>query len=324
MHKMFLPLLALGVLALPLGASAAEFRADETYALPKVETVSGNLYVAGGNLAIDGTVNGDLAAAGGNVIISGTVTKDALVAGGNVTISGTIGEDLRVVGGNVIISGTVNGEVVSAGGQVRLMPGAVVRGDFVAAGDSVMIDGRVEGKVIQPPKRDEKKEREGVAAFLGVLWFAKLLMMIATALVFYYLLRPGTREVITTAESRFWPELLRGFMVLIVVPVAVIVAAVTIIGIPVAFLSLLFYIASLVVGSVIGGILFGSIILRRALNWSAESLTLVTVVIGTILLQIVQLIPFVGWLVSLAFFLAAYGSLTNFIYQHAFRAWRGS
>lgn len=137
--------LTLGLVAFV--ANAAEFRAGDEYGLRKGETVSGNLYVAGGRVTVEGDVNGDLMAAGGNLIVSGLVAKDAAVAGGDITVSGAIGEDLRVGGGNIVISGNSGGDLLVAGGSVHVTSGAVVNGDATVAGGEVVMEGRLNGNL---------------------------------------------------------------------------------------------------------------------------------------------------------------------------------
>ncbi len=62
-----LAVLAVVLAALP--ALAADFRSGNEVTVASGEVINDDLYVAGGNLRIDGTVNGDLLAAGGTVTI---------------------------------------------------------------------------------------------------------------------------------------------------------------------------------------------------------------------------------------------------------------
>jgi len=136
------------LLFLVVPANATTFDAGETYTLPVSETVTDNLYAAGGNVNIDGAVDGDLLTAGGNVSLTGDVAKDAMVAGGTINITGSIGEDLRVAGGNITVGGNVGGEAVIAGGQITFLSGGRVGGDLTANGGSIRIDVPVGGNVI--------------------------------------------------------------------------------------------------------------------------------------------------------------------------------
>jgi len=59
----------------------------------------------------------------------------------------TIDGNLYAFGQSVRVEGTVDGDLISAGEKVELAPGGVVKGDVMAAGQSVAIDGKVEGDV---------------------------------------------------------------------------------------------------------------------------------------------------------------------------------
>jgi hypothetical protein len=145
MKKIFYPVILVAV-ALPLFASAAVFRTGEKVLIPKEESVSENLYVAGGTVNVDASVTGDLVAAGGEVLITGPVSQDALVAGGQIDLRSPVGGDVRVAGGSVKVSGVIGGDLVVAGGQVTLLPGGAVRGSVLVAGGEITLSGPV-GKV---------------------------------------------------------------------------------------------------------------------------------------------------------------------------------
>lgn len=70
---------------------------------------------------------------------------DLVVLGREAVVSGALRGTLVVVGGGATISGSVERNVVSLGGDVRLDPGAVVKGDLLVVG------GRVAGADAVPP-----------------------------------------------------------------------------------------------------------------------------------------------------------------------------
>lgn len=97
-------------------ARAAEVASGDQYILPRGEVLQDDLYVAGGEVIIDGTVEGDVVAAGGYVEINGVVMGDLLAAGGAVVVTGNIQDDVRAAGGAVILSGSVGDDFVAAAG----------------------------------------------------------------------------------------------------------------------------------------------------------------------------------------------------------------
>lgn len=135
------------MLGLPMLSLAAEIKYGRDLMFPKGETVSDDLYLAGGTVTVASDISGDLIAAGGNVFVSGTVSQDIWAASGNVNITGAVRDDVRAAGGNVTVSGNVAGDVLVAGGTVHIAPGVVVNGDVISAGGNVIIDGKVNGNV---------------------------------------------------------------------------------------------------------------------------------------------------------------------------------
>jgi hypothetical protein len=111
---------------------AAQFRSGEKVIVKEDETVEEDLYVAGGEVIVDGTIEGDLVVFAGQVTVNGLVIGDLIAAGGTVLLNGTVDDDIRV-----------------AGGVLKLGTGAEVADDVVAAGLSAETenDGSIDGSV---------------------------------------------------------------------------------------------------------------------------------------------------------------------------------
>lgn len=107
-----------------------------------------NLYVAGGNVLVNGKTLGDLYVAGGNVTIEGNVEGDLVAAGGNLYLNGEVGGDVRVAGGSMIINSKVGGDVVLLGGSVVLNEKSSVGGDLIVNSGEANISSPVAGKLV--------------------------------------------------------------------------------------------------------------------------------------------------------------------------------
>ena len=150
MNKKVLSALVVTALCLiPLSSAfAITLRGGETMSIGKDEIVQGDLYIAGGTVAVSGVVDGDLIAAGGRIIVNGSVASDLNAAGGSVDILGNVGDDVRVAGGQVTIgSEIILGDLVVAGGNVHILSSTNVRSDLVVAGGNVVLDGKIDGNV---------------------------------------------------------------------------------------------------------------------------------------------------------------------------------
>ena len=159
-------LVGLLLLALPFTVGqAGEFKAGEMVIIAPGDTVSSDLYaasrvvkmqgvaqqdvlVAGQRVDVSGSVGENLYAAGQTVMISGSVAGDITVFAEDVELSGVANSGIRATGGTITILGTVTGDVIIAGGELFLGPNAVINGDLIVAGESLLLQGTVHGQVL--------------------------------------------------------------------------------------------------------------------------------------------------------------------------------
>lgn len=355
---------------LPGPASAATLTWGENTVV--TQETRDNLYIGGGNVAVNGAVQGDALASGGVVTFSSPVRDDLAAAGGTVIVNADIGGDARVAGGTLAInSKQIGGDLLVAGGNVTLPPTLNVGKDAVVAGGNVNIDGAYKGSVrvyggnvtlagtyqddvkvsaqdkltfgdnlsiagnlvysapkeltvpvnavhgtvtYEAPKKQVGAETIAGAAF-GILFIWKLLAALIAALILLWVFPLLTRESASLGANHSGPEVLRGLVLFIVLPVVAILALVTVFGAMVAgavFLSfLLLLVLSCAVSGIVFGVWFERYILRRAevfISWK-------TVAIGTVLLHFISAVPFVGWVVAFGTMLVALGALAQIVYQ---------
>jgi len=355
MKKLIGLVLVAMVLAWPVVSLAATFKTGDSYSLARGQTVSDDLYVASGTITLSGLISGDLVAAGGNLSVTGNVAEDAILAGGTINLAGSVGDDARLAGGNISIDGTVLDDLFVAGGQVHLTSSAVVSGDLVVAGGQVIIDGRVNGSVnitsgevtlgdtaviagnfsyrsgkeaaIAPSARitgrttfnQVRRFDRGnfMGPFIVFSFFAKLILFAITSLLLLLIFKTKASQVIHRGLANFWPSLLRGFLVLVAVPVAIVLVCFTIIGIPIAALTLLGYIAMVMLSVIGAGMLFGSWLAKVLMKREPAPVDWKTAILGTIALFIVNLVPFLGWIVGFGFFLVTLGAIAKQWYDSA-------
>ena len=181
----FLRLLALVVLVLALTpgpAAAADIRQGDI-TIATTETIEDDLYVVGGNIAINGTINGDLIAAGGNITVDGNVTGDVVAAGNIIAIRGQVGGSVRAAGNSVVLDGKVTKDLLAGGNEVTILSngrvgrdailgstnvtvsGQIAR-DLQAGGTNVKIDGGVGGNVLATVEKLQLTDRATVGGSL--------------------------------------------------------------------------------------------------------------------------------------------------------------
>jgi hypothetical protein len=115
--------------------------------------VDGYVMAAGDDVGIQGSIGDDLWAAGRRVELGAPVADnarlagesvfvqpqaaighDALIAGRHVEVRGPVQHDLTIGAAEALIASEIGGSVRARAGSLKLLPGAVVRGDLVAYG----------------------------------------------------------------------------------------------------------------------------------------------------------------------------------------------
>ena len=147
----------IGVVALLLAVSvtflasapvlAMDARGGDTVTVASGEVVDDDLYVAGGDIIIDGTVNGDIFGVGRTFTINGIVNGAVTFAGQTMTVNGEIARSARLAGQTVNVSGSINGDLVAAGAAVNIASTAEIGGDLLVGAGNVRIDGLIGGDV---------------------------------------------------------------------------------------------------------------------------------------------------------------------------------
>lgn len=138
--KIALILFVFTVFIAPFDLSAATIRTDKGANVAQGESISGNIYLAGGEPKFLGNIDGDVVVVGGDVEISGNINGDVFSSGGNLNIKGNINGDARVVGGTIVVEKNISGDLVVIGSEIKIMPGAVVKGDLILIGASVILE----------------------------------------------------------------------------------------------------------------------------------------------------------------------------------------
>jgi hypothetical protein len=286
--------------------------------------VAGDIRVAGGNITVLNSAGGDLVVAGGqvNIMSESSVGKDGEIAGGNINYAGSVAGKLNIKGGNVYFNGTTGGNLVITAKEIKLGPNAVVGGnfDYYSPAEASM----AQGSLVQGASNFHKTEMplKNNAKPLGALGFGftafalviKSIMILVAALVMIYFFKNQSEPIVSNSVSSFWKEALKGFVILVVVPIAVILSFITVIGVFLGIITALFYALLIVVSSIISVLLFAQLCLKYIFKKPDYQLNWWVVILAVIVFAIISLIPFVGWIFTLIIFLSAFGSTSKYIY----------
>lgn len=238
--------------------------------------------------------------AGGDVTVEEGERIDTLVViGGDVTLLGDV-TDLVVVGGNTIVEGTVRGSLTAVGGDVTLQSTANVGDVYLVAGTVARDPGAtVRGSLEQ---RDAVDIPLGILTLLSIyFWIAWTLFALTAGLLFAAIGGAQLKRTATTMTGRLVNTIVGGVFFWIGLPVLAVIAMVTLIGLPVGLAIVLFLMPIVwFLGYIVAGARLGRLVLGR-FGRGAEARPFAATALGVLLLQLLLLVPGLGFLiVSLA------------------------
>ncbi len=284
----------------------------------------GNVRVVGGNILIEGVIEEDLLIGGGNITLSKSalIKGDLIIGGGNVLIESDVQGDLRIGGGQVMINSKIDGKVDAMVDELEIGPLAQLGGLKYKGAREAVIDEKavITGEIVFDQIKGQIASKKSFfpGIFFGILTVAfliKILTAIALGLVLVYLFASLTRKAIKGSLKDFWRNLAYGFAALILVPFLIILLLITIVGIWVAGVIAVFYALMILLGSALASIAFGSWLMKLIKKEDKYRVDWKVVLLGVIGLGLIGLIPILGWLTKLAFFLISLGALYRASYE---------
>ena len=264
-------------------------------------TVRGGMYALVENLALTSTsrMQGDVGAISEEVVVEGSVARDLYIDGDRLDLRGAVG---RHVSSHWLDELTLrDGARVGGNVDVRLPEGHAIE-----RAPGARVDGEVRAGVLESPREhylDHYRSWRFYAYHL--LWF--------TAAFLFGLIVHQIAPVIFRGAIANGGHLLRtlaaGFVVLVVMPIAMIAATLTIIGIPTAIAALFAYILALFTADLVVGAWLGGLILPPSddsLFEFGKSLA-----VGFAILSAVSIVPFLGPAAGVVALLLGLGLLTE-------------
>ncbi|HEY3246805.1 MAG TPA: polymer-forming cytoskeletal protein, partial [bacterium] len=215
---------------------------------------------------------------------------------GPVTLGGTIAGNVRVEADTLVVlpSARITGKLTyTASREADIQPGAEIRGG-------------IERTVRPAAARRAARPLSGFAVWRALLEFVWLLVLGIVALAF------STRGVLTVVDRisrRFWPALLTGFVLCVVVPVAIVLSFVTVIGIPVGGVALLLYLATLYPAKVFTAAWIGDWAMNRLQPGNPNRSPYMEMLVGVLIVVVLISLPFVGWAFRAVALLVGFGAL---------------
>lgn len=275
--------------------------------------------IVGAVVTVDGTVLDDAVIIGSRIIIEkGAKIEGSLYAvGGSVDVRGAITGNAKIISEKAVVSGTIAGDL-EQWGDISFSEPAAIGGDFIRHSRSRAGPRNVAitGKII------ESTVPEGLTlsrAFLGGFFSLKVLMLLALGFALFFIARERTENVLVETLSEFWLRMLRGLIIIVVLPVIIALLISSVVGLPIAMLLIALFVAMLLLSWALAGIIVGAWIEQLIFRRSSLPLTYRPVLLGILVISVISLIPYVGPLFYGILILASVGSLGTLF----FRALRG-
>lgn len=311
------------------------------------QAIAGSAHLAGRKVIMKGAVGGDAYLAGMDVSLDGKVAGDATVSGYNVQVGEVVG-DLRISGANLVISGPVSGYALVAGDEVRFE--SVIKGDVsltareVDFAEAARIDGKLtvyEEQVgeleipaqVAPEDRVERREisewSEAATELQVWDWRSAL-----TSFLTWVVIIAGIAALIAAIVPQKLADLRRcildrpfrtlwfGVLAESVIVGLTIILMFTVIGLLLAPATVLIALVSAFAGYVVAAYAFGVGMLMAIGRPEPHSIgtRALAAGVGALVVGLIALIPFIGWLFVLALALAGVGAIAIWLFRPKFFA----
>jgi len=278
--------------------------------------------VGGGNVTIGGTFTGEMMAGGGQVVIlPGTqVTKDSYLGGGTITWNGAEAGTLTIGGGAVYVNGTIGKDlVIKSTKTVTIGSGAVIKGNFdysapvpATIESGAEITGTTTFHKVEASSATSRGSWAGpLLALFTLWWLMKIGALLIAAYLLWYIWRNdmvAALDMAVGSGKRFGNALLRGFAVLILLPIAAVLCMITVIGFIPGFVALVGYVAMLFIAESVA-----VLVTAFLLNQRKDDLRWFHILFGAVVFGVVALIPFIGWIAVFLICLASLGATASII-----------
>ena len=303
-------------------------------------TINGSLFVAAQTIFINGEVTGNIYATGQNITVTAESGKDVFLVGANIIVDSQaqIGRDLFIAAASLMQEGTISRHLFgggqrftlngSVGGnasidiqQLTLQSSASIEGNLnyqspneAVINSNATINGTTDWEDTTQSMSDRSPSQENrlIRTLIGFLW------SILSTLVVWFMIKLW--------HPHFWMDSIRfipasplktigiGLLALILTPLAVILSILTIVGIPLGLIVMALYTIMLYLSHIVTAIFIGTW-LAKIFKWKTLKNEIWLVLLGLVLLKLIDLIPFINFIVGLLVILIGLGALVLSLYK---------
>jgi hypothetical protein len=288
----------------------------------------------GANVSVVGDVDGDLRTVGNVVFVNGTIKEDTVIVGNDVELgeNSVIKGDLLVVADHFSFKGEVDG-LLKVYANIAEIKGVAKGPVDISAKDAVSVVGdatlgngltyksprkafisetaSINGEVKYNQSSEVSKSLENKNIFRFVL-YVFMVVVSAVAFVFFF---PNESDKLTNAiinENKI-VNIIKAFLLLIVWPILAFFLMFTIVGFIPGLLLLLSYVIVLFLSFVLSSVVVG-VLLARLFKKFDERLNFAWVSFGAVILSLIGVIPFFGFIIKFIFLLMSFHAMSSLIF----------
>ncbi len=288
-------------------------------------TISGDLIIFAGQADINGTIDGDLRSLAGQLDIRALVNDDASLAAGQIRLGAdsSIQKTLTAAAGAISLNGQVHDKTWLGGGKISILEKALLGNDVKILYQSTpnihpqakisgdLITEHLEPKDSTQPNNFIFRKTKLVKKITTLVILQKLAALSLEILIGVLLitLMPKISKTLTKLSQNQPSQTIGwGFVTIIAVPIISLFLFISLIGIPVAVLVLLLFSFSIYAAQLLASLSLGNNLFKdKKFQKPYHSLAL-----GLVILNLLKLIPVIGWLTYFIFILNSLGTIILF------------
>ena len=314
------------------------------YSIALTAPVTGDAHLAGYSVDASSQIGGDLYAAGFAVTATGSVGGDVTAVGNSVVLKLTspLAGNARLAGQTIVIDAPIEGSALASANSLTL--NTAIAGDFTFYGDTITFgpEARIAGKVsIHAPKEiavpasvaspdrvsfellanpdyvgEAGRTAENVVkGFWPMVWgqLAWGLLLFVVGALFIAFASRAVAALQTLSEKRPFRRIGLGILAFASVVGLVPVVAMTLVGLLIVPFVLIFAFVACTLAYIAGAYFAASNIGNAFLKVDSNAKRLGVLAGGLVVAALLSLVPFVGWLITLALVTFGFGTIAALI-----------
>jgi hypothetical protein len=277
-----------------------------------------SLTFAGGTLTVNAPIEENLIAVGGQILVNSPVGVDLVAAGGQIDITSDVGGKILATGGHVTVNGKASNVAVS-GGKVNLGSSSHVTKDAIISASDYTSSGKVEGKITADMDKKESGSSFNIQKVVSLISTIVVVMkilfaigMLILGIILIRLIPTPFREVAGNVQNNALISLVFGIAGIIIAFILILILLVTLVGIPIAIFIGLILLIWLMVSTLFVGAALGSFITEKM---GKEYSLMVSFIVGFVILEIIFLIPILGFLLEIIAVLTGLGAIMMTVWK---------